>query len=176
MKLIPLNCRQCGAPLSVPEEVRHVTCLHCGTQLAVVREGAAAYTEILEQLERRTSKIEQQFVDLRLQRQLDALEKDWAIEQKAFLGTDSDGEKFLPDKGPSIASGVAAAVVALVGMMFFLTIDDSSGLAQFHGTGFALLIGGVGVVRSWLLYRKRVAYDEAEERYLLRRAELTEEG
>jgi hypothetical protein len=37
MKLIKLNCVACGAPISIPENIDHLTCSNCGTHLVLER-------------------------------------------------------------------------------------------------------------------------------------------
>ncbi|PQO27182.1 zinc ribbon domain-containing protein [Blastopirellula marina] len=176
MKLIPLNCRQCGAPLSVPEEVRHVTCLHCGTQLAVVREGAAAYTEILEQLERRTTNVEARLDALQRQHLVNQLDQDWYEDREQYYIRTKEGRTYLPSKIEAVFyTGFSLAIAILVGWLS-LTIHNTTGGPQVVGILAATLLGLVGLGSSMALYRKRIAYDKAEKRYLIRRAELTEEG
>ncbi|RCS53017.1 hypothetical protein DTL42_09395 [Bremerella cremea] len=176
MKLIPLNCRQCGAPLSVPEDVRHVTCLHCGTQLAVVREGAAAYTEILEQLERRTTNVEVRLDALQRQHLVNQLDQDWYEDREQYYVRTKEGRTYLPSKIEAVFYAGGALVVAVIVAAIFITMDDPTGRARGFGILASLFLGVVGLGGSALLYRKRAAYDEAEKHYLLRRAELTGEG
>ena len=37
MKLIKLNCAACGAPISIPDNLDHLTCSNCGTHLVLER-------------------------------------------------------------------------------------------------------------------------------------------
>ena len=39
MKLTPLNCPECGAPVDVPEEALRTECESCGTRFEIEREG-----------------------------------------------------------------------------------------------------------------------------------------
>lgn len=176
MKLIPLNCRQCGAPLSVPEEVRHVTCLHCGTQLAVVREGAAAYTEILQQLERRTTDVEARLDALQRQHLVNQLDQDWYEDREQYYVRTKEGRTYLPSKIEAVFYAGFSLAIAILVAWLSLTIHNTTGGPQVVGILAATLLGLVGLGSSMALYRKRIAYDEAEKHYLLRRAELTGEG
>ncbi len=176
MKLIPLNCRQCGAPLSVPEDVRHVTCLHCGTQLAVVREGAAAYTEILEQLERRTTDVEARLDALQRQHLVNQLDQDWYEDREQYYVITKQGRTYLPSKIEAMFYAGGALAVAMVVAIVCATMDDPTGRTRGFGILASSFFGVVGLGSSLLLYRKRAAYDEAEKNYLRRRAELTGEA
>ncbi|RCS53016.1 hypothetical protein DTL42_09390 [Bremerella cremea] len=172
MKLIPLNCRQCGAPLSVPEDVRHVTCLHCGTQLAVVREGAAAYTEILQQLDRRTSVVEEKVGHLDQRQQLFELDQEWARQREAFYVHAKDGSSRLPSKKDARMTGATAGV----GLVILCGVTLLSGLPS-EGIvvviPFILLFGAIGGVVSMRQYAKARDYEFAKRRYQRRRAKLT---
>ncbi len=175
MKLIPLNCRQCGAPLSVPEDVRHVTCLHCGTQLAVVREGAAAYTEILQQLDRRTSVVEEKVDHLDQRQQLIELEQRWARQRETFYVYAKDGSSRLPSKKNAMQIGATAGV----SLVIFWGVALLSGLPA-EGVVVLILVpllycAIIGVV-SINQYTKARAYESAKRRYQRRRAKLTKDA
>ena len=77
MKLLALNCNHCGAPLEVPEKANYLTCTFCQTQLSVQRSGGAAYTEALEKLDERTEQIADDVEILKLQAELDRLDREW---------------------------------------------------------------------------------------------------
>ncbi|PQO45583.1 hypothetical protein [Blastopirellula marina] len=174
MKLIALNCQQCGAPLSVPEEVKHVTCMHCGTQLGVVHEGGAAYTEKLTELDERTSEIESQVEDLQRQRRLDALDREWKAAQQSLLIYEKDGQLFRPRKEQSYTGISGSVIFAIIPPIVAITsnVDWYSVLVIAGGCA---LIGLVGVLFSLYLYLKAAAFDDAEERYRRRRAKLFEQ-
>lgn len=48
VKFIPLTCEVCGGELSVKEDSKYVTCLHCHTKFQVLQENSTAYLEKLE--------------------------------------------------------------------------------------------------------------------------------
>lgn len=176
LKLIPLNCRQCGAPLSVPEDVRHVTCLHCGTQLAVVHVGAAAYTEILKQLNRRTTEVEARVDSLQRQQLVNQLDQAWYKDRERYFIRTKAGRTYLPWKIEAVIyAGVTLAIASLVAWLS-VSAPGPLGAPQGIGLSFAALLGLVGMGSSFQLYRKRTSHDLAEQRYLRRRAELTGEG
>src|SRR5438309_578271 len=57
MKLINLSCNKCGAPLEAPSSANFLTCSYCGSRLAVHSSGSAHYTEVLDQIDHKTTQI-----------------------------------------------------------------------------------------------------------------------
>lgn len=57
MELLSLSCNKCGAPLSVPSRTNFITCSYCKSQLAIHQEGGAIYTELLGQIDQKTTQI-----------------------------------------------------------------------------------------------------------------------
>lgn len=77
VKLIPLTCARCDAPLRVGERDRSVICEHCGTQLLVERQGDVVRTEIVEEYLRRTRELVNEVRALRAERRLKTLDRRW---------------------------------------------------------------------------------------------------
>lgn len=171
MRLIALNCRNCGAPLQVPDDLKHVTCMHCGTQLAVVHEGGAAYTEKIDALAERTEQIEDKLDVLHREQKLAALDREWDKEQESFKMRSKDGSTHLPSKTGGIFSGVIACGIGI----FVMTIDFGNAGSQGPGgffvmLGFLFMIIGVGMT-VWQL-QKADAYEKAKRRYENRRQQI----
>ena len=78
MKVLDLNCNQCGAPLEVPAKARFVTCSFCNTRLQIQHQGAAAYTEVLEEM---SGDIQQIRRDVAIQR----LDQEWMIKRERYV-------------------------------------------------------------------------------------------
>src|SRR4051794_1900041 len=57
MELINLSCNKCGAPLEAPPSANFLTCSYCGSRLAVHSSGSAYYTEVLGQIDQKTTQI-----------------------------------------------------------------------------------------------------------------------
>ncbi|WDI44080.1 hypothetical protein [Bremerella sp. P1] len=171
MNLIALNCRNCGAPLQVPDDLKHVTCMHCGTQLAIVHEGGAAYTEKLEELSERTEQIEDKLDELHRQQKLAALDREWDNAQEGFKVRRKDGSTYLPSKTGSVLSGVGGIGIAVFIMIMGVGMSGKSGPGQV-----IVLFGVVAVLLSvgatvWGYYRAD-AYEKAKRRYESRRRQI----
>src|SRR3954452_14427283 len=74
-----LECRQCGAALSLPVTARFVTCVHCGAHLAVHRLPGASLIESLEILEARAGAATRPLGILELQREIQHLDLAWNL-------------------------------------------------------------------------------------------------
>ena len=75
MKLQPVVCANCGAPLAVPGEARFVTCNHCDSTLEISHTESVTYSKIMTQIDIRTERIESQLESMRLERELEERER-----------------------------------------------------------------------------------------------------
>jgi hypothetical protein len=114
VKLTPVSCNNCGAPLEVADSTRFVTCAHCNSCLRVERTGNAVFTEMLEELEARTGQVEArtQQVEwslkaLRLKEEIEQLDRDRYEQDKVLK---QQGDQFVP---MAILGGVALLVIGL---------------------------------------------------------------
>jgi LSD1 subclass zinc finger protein len=130
MKLLALNCNRCGAPLEVPEKAKFVTCTFCQTQLAVQRSGGAAYTEALEKLDERTEQIADDVEILKLQAELDRLDREWTSGRERYMRADNNGVMSVPTR----AGALAVMLISTVGGIAF-TAFSSTMMAASAGFG-----------------------------------------
>lgn len=78
MKILPVLCQRCGAPLDVADEsVRFVTCAHCSTPLEIVREATQSHSRILEQIQATTEDHGRRLKVIELQNELQRLDREW---------------------------------------------------------------------------------------------------
>ncbi|WP_158545295.1 hypothetical protein [Bremerella cremea] len=172
MKIVPLNCCQCSALLNASEEVRQVLCQHCGSQLAVLHEGSAAYTESREPKPMEVA-IEQLLEESEQQRELAVLDRQWQKERRQYMVIVYDGTARVPSS--SIANDTV--ITSFVGGLLFVFIAwlFSDNLLSF--VGGCLLIGlfvVIGLGLSRLQHQRSAAYQEAERCYRRRRLDLIE--
>lgn len=171
MKLIALNCRNCGAPLQVPDDLKHVTCMHCETQLAIVHEGGAAYTEKLDALSERTDQIEDKLAELNRRQKLTALEQSWQREQESLKIRAKDGSAHLPSKTGGIITGVAGVCVGIFIMMLGIgSVGGSEAGGGMVLIGFLFIFIGIGGA-IWQVHRAD-KYEKAKQRYQSRRRQI----
>ena len=173
MKLIPLNCRNCGAPLEVPDDATYLTCGHCGTRLVVEGTGAAAHIELLDTLDERTGRIEEQVVALHRHGALAELDREWKLEKDGhYLSSTHQGSttRYLPTRLHAWGRGLAALIPAAVMLAMF---HDWIGRTDPFGIIAAALpavIVASGIGMGLFTHRRAVAYELAEHRYRRRRA------
>ncbi|MCA8991686.1 MAG: hypothetical protein KDA69_09235 [Planctomycetaceae bacterium] len=155
MKTLPLNCNNCGAPLPVPESTRYLTCQFCDTRLEVVREGNAAFTKVLGELQERTDQISSEVRRLQLENELLKVEQNWDRESNDLKYRGQDGRGF----EPSAAGGVFFIVLAVAAAIILLLLGEI-----FLGVFVGLFVGSLGILQivaasnyedSWRLYMRR---------------------
>jgi len=177
LKLISLGCRNCGVPLEVPDGARFVTCMHCGTQLAVRHSGSAAYTEKLDALDRRTETIGQQVDEFDRDSAVVELDREWKRELEQYGNPHTDQTA----AGCIIAFGLLFATPPMLPTVAILMIDNgqpasSRALSALGMMLFALPGLGFAGFGSYCLMKARrrfAAYRLAKKRYEGRRAELS---
>jgi LSD1 subclass zinc finger protein len=164
VKTVPLNCNHCGAPLSVPETARFVTCAHCHAQLAIHYEGTTVFTEVLGEIANRTANIEAGIRGLKLQRDLERLDEDWAKQRTTMLGV-------------SMAPSKRYDSLALGGLLFCTGISlVIYGLAREREmlvVGAIISVASVGVALFGL--GSTALFEEAESEYRTQRQRLLDQ-
>jgi hypothetical protein len=167
MELETVSCNNCGAPLTITENVNFVTCGHCGTQLAVKRNESVTYTERLEHLESRTDDMANELKRLKMQQELNQLDDDWEAEKQNYMIRSKNGST-LPDE-PQAVIGVVVSVIALVVLgIMALTIRDG---VQFMCLPMLLFLG----LTAWIgydYYNKLSGYNAAMAAYQQRRDDI----
>lgn len=172
LQVLSVTCNHCGAPLEVPPSARFVTCRYCNSRLAVHQSGGAAYTEVLEQIDARTQQIASDVETIKLQNELEQLDREWMVDQQNFLERDSEGHSQL-SQGLTAASVVGLLLV--VGfIIYFISSSASMGappIFPIFGVGMLVLVT-FAVIRGM---KKATEYREAQERCKRRRRDLSAE-
>ncbi|HEX8523462.1 MAG TPA: hypothetical protein VF669_14510 [Tepidisphaeraceae bacterium] len=166
-EVISVRCNHCGAPLEVSRTSRFVTCSYCKSQLEIRRSGSAVYTEVLEQIEQRTQRIEEDVQAIKLQNEIEALDREWEAQRQSLMVRNKHGVAQMP----SVVGGAIGAVFAVVVGIGWIAITTSFGAPGFFplfGVLF-ILLGVVGGITSMV---KAGAYQNAEADYLRRREKL----
>src|SRR5579862_4164784 len=89
-------CNHCGASLPIADNTRFVTCGYCGSQLEIHRSGSSIYTEVLQSIDQRTQRIEQDVEQIKKQNALEQLDRDWMIQREQYMVTSKNGRQDLP--------------------------------------------------------------------------------
>jgi len=112
--LIDLSCNHCGAALQVGADTRFVTCTFCGSRLEVHHSGGAAYTSLLQALDQRTEQIAEDVEILKLQNQLEQLDREWQMYRDSALVRNKDGTTSEPSATGSVVGAVFAGVFGVI--------------------------------------------------------------
>ena len=160
-------CNQCGAPLPLQGSTRFLTCAHCGAQLEVHRSPDAIYTEVLEALDERTQKLTEEVESLKRDREIDWLDRDWAVQRESFLSPGTDGRM----SEPSTTRGVFAIIGGTIfgGLLIFNTLASGTKPA---GAFLGVLVFVIAVIGGVLSIAKARRFDEAKRIYQHRRRQL----
>jgi hypothetical protein len=162
MELSSISCGNCGAPLQVPADARFVTCNHCRSQLAVKHTDSVTYTEILEELDERTERMEEELAQLRYQSDLHRIDRQWERERESYLITDKHGIR----REPSVFGAVIITIAGLLmGVVVLFTFE---GPGSLFGFAFMLIGCGAGAYN----YFRAKDFLAAKRRYRRRRLSL----
>lgn len=167
MRIQSVSCNHCGAPLDVSPKTRYATCAFCGSRLEIHRSGNAVYSEVLEQVAARTEQIADDVETIKLQNELERLDREWAMGREHYMIRGKNGEYNVPSSGGSIAGAVIAGLFGI----FWITMAISTGAPWFFpcfGIFFILFAIFAAVFGS----RKAGAYQSAQREYESRRREL----
>jgi len=166
-ELITVRCNHCGAPLEVAAGARFVTCAHCGAQLEVHRTDSAIYTEVLDQINQRTERMERDLDEIKRQNAIEQLDREWEMRRQTLLVRNKDGSS----GAPSAVGGILGGLVAAGFGIFWTVIAASNGSPGVFPL-FGVIFTGVAIVGVIFTLIKSSEYGDAEAEYRRRRQEL----
>jgi hypothetical protein len=163
MKILSVDCNNCGAPLEVSVRSRFVTCRFCESKLQINRSESAVYTEVIEAV----GEIRGDIQTLKLQNELLRLDGEWSEIRESFMRTDANGHRHLPTQGGGATSIVGSVIAGIV-----LTVAASN-ITPLFGL-FGLLVIVVGVLAGPGVVGRARQLEAARRRYRDRRRDLTQ--
>jgi DNA-directed RNA polymerase subunit RPC12/RpoP len=169
--IVSVNCNQCGAPLEVEETTRFVTCAHCGASLEIKQTGTSRFTAVLDRLERRTEHMAGSLETIRLQNELERLDREWEMSRRQYASPDKHGQLHYPDSpGQAIGAiiGIFIGIAWTFGAVALLSdAPDRGGFPVFKiifplfGVGFVVMM----IVTLVTGRSKATAYHSAQATY-----------
>ncbi|HEY2911454.1 MAG TPA: hypothetical protein VGI99_14480 [Gemmataceae bacterium] len=178
MELSSLNCHGCGAPLEVAADARFATCSHCGARLTVKRSERAAYTELLEGIDRKTDAMaeqlsaikrqNEQLSDIKRQNEIERIDREWEQERQQYMTTGNNGIRSEPN---AIGGLIAATIAGVFGLIWTLSAENI-GAGKF--SLFGVLFVGLAVYVGYHSVTVGTRYMEAKARYQERRAAVVD--
>lgn len=190
MEIQSLSCNNCGASLDVAAHANYVTCAYCGSRLAVHRTSNSAYTEILDAIDKRTSKIlshtdellqqnkqlTSHLEQIRIQNEIDKLDQSWERTQEEWAASFYRGTKPIPVQSAinmrvrlwMILLGIVS-LIAIYGILASAYANYATCLVVFLPI-IALAIWQIVVARQDAAYARD--FDAAYTQYLGEREDL----
>lgn len=127
------------------------------------------------------SKLEAELAELRAEKELERIDREWEAERQQFMVSDKHGHKSLPTAGGSLVVGVVGAVFGVIWTA--MAIGITSGAPEFGPfaiakvafpiIGVAITIGAI--VMGVLGAQKAGEYEKAHAAYQARRAAVKRE-
>ncbi len=170
METIPLSCGKCGAPLEAPAGTDHLTCGYCSSRLVVRRSGGAIFTEVLAEIREKTERMSENLEVIRLQNDLERLDREWQMGRERYLVVDKHGRSHLPSRGASLLVGLVVA-----GFGVFWTVTAAGMGAPGFFPLFGVLFVGMAVWMAFAGAAKAAAYERDCAAYEGRRGRLLAE-
>jgi uncharacterized Zn finger protein (UPF0148 family) len=166
MKLLAINCNHCGAPLEVSPKARYVTCSYCDSRLEVHRSGSAAYTEVLDSIDDRTEKIAKDVEYLKLQSDLEQLDRQWTTDRQQYMIRGKEGQLHVPGSTGGVVATVLVVLFGLVWTMIAGAMFPPMALFGLIFIGFAVFTAVSGMKKAEG-YRRRQQHYERQRREVL---------
>lgn len=170
MKVTKVCCQGCGADLDVSEGIRFVTCNYCHSKLEIVHGSSVTHSKVLEKLERKTKEMSDDLKVIRLQNELEKLDREWGVLQERFMTSGENGQRSLPSSGGSVFAGL----MGIVGGVVWMVATSSMG-APGPFPLFGLVIIGFSVFGMIHGSRKAQEYNSARALMDRRRGKLLEQ-
>ncbi len=158
MKILPVLCQRCGAPLEVADEtVRFVTCAHCSTPLEIVRDATQSHSRILEEIQAVTAEHSRRLEVIELQNDLERLDRE-LTERRMTVGHDvKSGCDVLGLTWLAGVFGMAIGIPMVVSCLYHGLHDGAVQGAIILGAGAALAV----------LCRRRASFGDAVSNELI---------
>jgi transcription elongation factor Elf1 len=163
MKALSVSCQNCGAPLEVAEGVRFITCGFCNSRLEIHRSPTSVYSELIDKIERRTEEMAENLGVIRIQNELEQLDREWMMQRDGFMVRGKDGSTSEPGGVGGLVASLFAAGFGVVWTIFAASMGAPWPFPLF-GVIFICfaLFGGISTMAKGSRYQS--ARDEYEER------------
>ena len=166
MKVTKVCCQSCGADLDVDESIRFVTCNFCGARLEIVHDETTTHSRLLQELGEKTDRMAGEIKVLRLQNELEQLEREWQTAREGLMISGKNGNRSVPSLAGSLFTGAMMIIIGIIAMTALSNISQS-------GFTFVvpLMIIGMGVFSLIQGTSKASRYQTAEAAFKRRRSE-----
>ena len=80
-----VRCQHCGASLKISDGLRFITCGYCQSELEVVKDESAVYTETLTRLQENSDAMAESIKVIEVQNEIERLDREWQVWEKEEL-------------------------------------------------------------------------------------------
>lgn len=166
MKIVALDCNQCGAALEVGARTRFATCAYCGTKLQIHHTDSSHFSEVLEKIEATTNQLADDVAELKMREQVERIDRGWQERRQRFMARAKDGTTSIPTMGGAIVLGLVGSVAGVAWMLFTRSIGGplDSTMARIFPY-FGLVFAALTLVGAMHTARQAKAYERARRRY-----------
>jgi len=98
MKTVNVPCNNCGASLKLAANTKFLSCNYCGSSLKVIRSSGSTFTEVLEGIDEKTTQIAQDTRIIRIQNDLELLDREWEKKRKSLMVLNSNDKRIVPNE------------------------------------------------------------------------------
>ena len=168
MSVKKVCCQGCGADLDVSEGLRYVTCNFCGASLEIIHDRTTTHSRVLEKLEKQSAEMAGDLKVIKLQNELERIDREWAGERANYLVKDKDGHRHEPSVAGSVIGGGVAIVFGVIWMVFAASMG-APGFFPLFGLvfiGFALFGMINSTSKAGKLQNQREQYERKREKVL----------
>lgn len=170
IQAIKVCCQGCGADLQFADGIRFLTCNFCGSRLEIVREATTTHSRLLDELHRKTDRMEGKLRLLELQNELELLDRNWDRYRESCLTRDPQGGFIEPNLAGSQVLGYGALTLGGVILLFCLANLNTTNGAQ--SLFFVIILAGFGIHQLRSSSEKARSFNGAKISYQLRRSTL----
>lgn len=169
MKAQHVPCNNCGASLSINTSTNFIKCNYCGTSLKVKRSSESTFTEILAGIDQKTDHIAKDTRIIRIQNDIEMLDRDWKEGEKAFFVKDGEKGLHIPTRSGIQSWWFSAVLIACGGFILSLLTE-----VPFFFI-IALFLTVYAVLKALYLMDKLDEYEKSKGEYEEQRKQLKDE-
>lgn len=167
MRFVDSRCIHCGATLRIANDATHICCQYCNSELLVVHEGDRATTELVREMQ---ADLGQKLDVLRIQNDIERLDREWTMESQDYTVSDKNGVRSLP----SVIGGIFIIVVGVVCGIYWISMANTNGVSGLV-LAFGVLVVITIIASGYISIVKANAHESGETRYQSARRRLMNE-
>ena len=160
MRIVEVNCNNCGAPLEVSKRARFVTCGFCKSKLKIGHTDTSSFTEALEDIRSELGKI-------RRQNDIETLDREWMQQRESSVRHHRNGQTGVPSVAAGVGMMIFTVTVGVIWMSFAISMGAPGPFPLF-----GLVFAAFGVVTGLTVISRGKSYQRQASQYRRKRREM----